>query len=67
MAEQGMLWRVREVGQPVSSSPTLSFPDEERAAEHLAEIIAGGARIAEFSRVTSGLEDAYISLDADRT
>lgn len=63
----GHLWRVREAGRPAGSATTMSFPDEEAAARHLGELVATGARIAEFSRVDSELEDAYLALDAERT
>ncbi|APA97730.1 ABC transporter ATP-binding protein [Nocardia seriolae] len=66
-ASHGPRWRIREVGQPMNTAPTLTFPDEQHAADHLAELIAAGARIAEFSRVTAELEESYIALDADRT
>lgn len=63
----GHLWRVRRVGQTADSATTMRFADEEEAALHLAELIAAGARIAEFSRVDFELEDAYLALDVDRT
>lgn len=63
----GRRWRIREVGQSAVSATTMSFADEEAAALHLGELIAAGARIAEFSRVDSELENAYLALDAERT
>lgn len=65
--DAGHLWRIREAGQSAASATTMSFVNEEEAARHLGELIATGARIAEFSRVDFELEDAYLALDADRT
>lgn len=63
----GHVWRVREAGQPADSAKTLTFADEETAAQHLGELVASGSLIAEFARVDSELEDAYLALDAERT
>lgn len=65
--DNGPLWRIREAGQPAASATTMNFTDDEQAAQHLRELIASGARIAEFSRVDTELEDTYLALDADRT
>lgn len=63
----GHLWRIRESGQSAASATTTNFADDDQAAQHLRDLIASGARIAEFSRVDTELEDAYLALDADRT
>lgn len=63
----GNLWRIRHVGQPSAAAATVSFASEDDAARHLSGLIAGGASIAEFSRVDVELEDAYFALDVDRT
>jgi ABC-2 type transport system ATP-binding protein len=63
----GHLWRIREAGSPAGSATTLRFADEDDAAQHLSDRIRDGARIAEFARVTSEIEDAYLALDAERT
>lgn len=63
----GHLWRIRESGHPAASATTREFADDEAAAQHLRELIAAGGNIAEFSRVDTELEDAYLALDADRT
>ncbi|MFD4369554.1 ABC transporter ATP-binding protein [Rhodococcus sp. NPDC058521] len=63
----GHLWRIREVGQSAASATTERFPDEEAAARRLGELIAAGTRVAEFSRVDTELEHAYLALDAERT
>ncbi len=60
-------WRIRLVGQPADQASYIDLPDDEAAAKHLAGLVAQGAPIADFSRVTSGLEQAYLDLDADRT
>ncbi len=60
-------WRLRAVGRPVSSADILRFPDEEAAARHLRTVVDSGVLVAEFARVDSELEDAYLALDADRT
>ncbi|WP_068151739.1 ABC transporter ATP-binding protein [Rhodococcoides corynebacterioides] len=63
----GHRWRMREVGSPESGADVLDFPDEEAAAAHLADQVSAGRRIAEFARVDTELEDAYLALEADRT
>ncbi|QNG17746.1 ABC transporter ATP-binding protein [Rhodococcus triatomae] len=63
----GHRWRVREAGQPATSARMMSFADEEAAARHLGELVAAGANVAEFCRVDTELEDAYLALDAERT
>lgn len=61
----GRLWRIREVGNPQTS--TVTFADDDAAASHLGAMVAAGHRIAEFARVDTELEDAYLALDAERT
>ncbi|ROZ85968.1 ABC transporter ATP-binding protein [Gordonia sp. OPL2] len=63
----GHRWRIREAGQPAASAATITFPDEQAAARHLAELISAGRPVAEFARIDTELEDAYLALDADRT
>lgn len=60
-------WRLRLAGQPDAAAQLLTFDDDEAAAAHLAAVIAAGARVAEFTRMSSGLEQAYLDLHADRT
>lgn len=63
----GLPWRIRLVGQPADQARTSRFDDDAAASAHLAELVASGTRVAEFTRITSGLEQAYLDLDADRT
>ncbi|MXP20144.1 ATP-binding cassette domain-containing protein [Gordonia sp. HNM0687] len=63
----GHRWRIREAGQPAASATTMRFPDEQVAAQHLAELIVAGHQVVEFARIDTELEDAYLALDADRT
>ena len=60
-------WRIRLAGQPESEAQLVALDDDEAAADHLAGLLAGGLRVAEFTRVSSGLEQAYLQLHADRT
>ncbi|GAA4803125.1 ABC transporter ATP-binding protein [Tomitella cavernea] len=64
---EGSLWRIREAGQSAARATTMTFADEETAARHLGELITAGARIAEFSRIDSALENTYLALDTERT
>ncbi|MDL9948712.1 ABC transporter ATP-binding protein [Gordonia sp. ABSL11-1] len=63
----GRRWRIREAGQPAATATTITFPDEQSAAQHLAALVAAGHQVVEFARVDTELEDAYLALDADRT
>ena len=56
-------WRVRVLGDPVPR--VLRFPDDGAAAAHLAELVAQGVPVVEFTR-SGGLEEAYLALDAER-
>jgi ABC-2 type transport system ATP-binding protein len=60
-------WRIREAGQSAASAVTMQFPNERAAALHLTELISAGRQIAEFARIETELEDAYLALDTDRT
>ncbi|MFT3661465.1 MAG: ABC transporter ATP-binding protein [Gordonia sp. (in: high G+C Gram-positive bacteria)] len=60
-------WRLRLVGQPESEAAVVHFDDDESAARHLADAVAAGQPVAEFTRLTTGLEQAYLQLHADRT
>lgn len=60
-------WRIRLVGQAPDQAATVELPDDAAAATYLASLIAAGHPIAEFSRSGSGLEQAYLDLDAERT
>ncbi|NLG54823.1 MAG: ABC transporter ATP-binding protein, partial [Rhodococcus sp.] len=60
-------WQVRLVGQPESQADTIALEDDDAAADYLAKLIAAGQRVAEFTRVSTGLEQAYLELHADRT
>ncbi|MGV9796195.1 ABC transporter ATP-binding protein [Gordonia sp. NPDC003422] len=65
-AATGHSWRIRLLGQTSAEAETLEFADDEAAAEHLTRLVAHGAHIAEFSRVSNELEDAYLALDPER-
>ncbi|GAA4756400.1 hypothetical protein GCM10023217_30400 [Gordonia alkaliphila] len=60
-------WRIRLVGQSESAARIVAFDDDEAAAAHLSALVADGAQVAEFSRTSSNLEQAYLDLHADRT
>lgn len=59
----GAAWRVRVLGDPTPR--TARMPDDGAAAAHLAQLIAAGIPVVEFTR-TGGLEAAYLALDAER-
>lgn len=59
-------WRLRLAGQTEAEAELLVLDDDAAAAAHLAAAITAGARVAEFTRVSSGLEEAYLQLHADR-
>ncbi|MYR08548.1 ATP-binding cassette domain-containing protein [Gordonia sp. SID5947] len=63
----GHRWRIREAGQPAASATMMRFDDEHGAAQHLTDLITAGRQVAEFARIDTELEDAYLALDADRT
>ncbi|MGO3327270.1 ABC transporter ATP-binding protein [Gordonia sp. (in: high G+C Gram-positive bacteria)] len=60
-------WRVRLVGQPADQAVVVELADDAAAAAYLAHHVGQGAPVAEFTRLHSGLERAYLDLDADRT
>ena len=60
-------WRLRLVDQPEGEATTIALDDDAAAAAHLAQLIADGHQVAEFTRVSTGLEQAYLELSADRT
>ncbi|MCF8571229.1 ABC transporter ATP-binding protein [Gordonia sp. HY002] len=60
-------WRVRLVDQPADQAVVVELADDAAAAAYLAHHLGQGAPIAEFTRLHSGLERAYLDLDADRT
>lgn len=60
-------WRIRLADQPVAQATTIALADEQAAADHLAALVANGARVTEFTRLTNELEDSYLALNADRT
>lgn len=60
-------WQVRLVGQPDSHAVTVALDDDDAAANYLADLVAKGQRVAEFTRISTGLEQAYLELHADRT
>ncbi|MGB6039775.1 MAG: ABC transporter ATP-binding protein [Gordonia sp. (in: high G+C Gram-positive bacteria)] len=60
-------WRIRLVGQAPNQVATIELRDDAAAASYLAGLVAAGHQVAEFSRTGSGLEQAYLNLDADRT
>ncbi|MGB3773341.1 MAG: ABC transporter ATP-binding protein [Rhodococcus sp. (in: high G+C Gram-positive bacteria)] len=62
----GHLWRIREAGAPAASAVTRAFDSEEAAARHLGELVGSGTLVAEFARVETDLQDAYLALDAER-
>ncbi|MBM7366282.1 ABC transporter ATP-binding protein [Gordonia hydrophobica] len=64
---QRVSWRIRRVGEPADRAVTVELPDDAAAAQYLAQLIAAGHLIAEFTRVGTGLEQVYLGLDADRT
>ncbi|GEE03902.1 hypothetical protein nbrc107696_43480 [Gordonia spumicola] len=60
-------WRIRLIGQPADQAVVVELQDDAAAAAYLAQLVAQQTPIAEFTRITSGLEQAYLDLDADRT
>ncbi|MFW0791288.1 ABC transporter ATP-binding protein [Gordonia sp. CPCC 205333] len=59
-------WRIRRIDQPIGEAETIDFPDERAAADYLTRLIGSGVQIAEFTRVSGHLEDAYLALDPVR-
>ncbi|WP_448221674.1 ABC transporter ATP-binding protein [Gordonia iterans] len=60
-------WRLRLAGQPESTATVIDLDDDAAAAAYLARAIAAGQPVAEFTRISAGLEQAYLDMHADRT
>lgn len=63
----GVRWRIRLAGQPDDQAVVVDLADDAAAASYLAHHVGQGAPVAEFTRLHSGIEQAYLDLDADRT
>ncbi|GAB16580.1 putative ABC transporter ATP-binding protein [Gordonia effusa NBRC 100432] len=59
-------WRIRRIDQSVDEAEVVDFPDERTAASYLSQLVGSGAQIAEFTRISDHLEDAYLALDPVR-
>ncbi|MGB3697517.1 MAG: ABC transporter ATP-binding protein [Gordonia sp. (in: high G+C Gram-positive bacteria)] len=64
---RGSSWRIRLAGQAPDRAATVELADDAAAATYLAGLVAAGHPIAEFSRLSTGLEQMYLDLDPERT
>nr|WP_246372505.1 ABC transporter ATP-binding protein [Gordonia humi] len=60
-------WRIRLVDQAPDAAHIVELADDAAAAAYLAHYVRQDIPIAEFTRLGTGLEQAYLDLDADRT